>query len=433
LAIAEISAAIVALREYTSVIGVIPGKIGCFGGMSLTAGLCSSLVMTKEGRLTLNGPEVIEQEAGIEEFDSQDRRLIWNTVGGEQRYSLGFVDYLVDDDIESIKEVIKEDEDTKDSHQFRSEQVDLYRTRLQKVEPSQPLSPLAVRTTWNETQAEDHNALDLNSSDGEYGESRGGDWFTALTGQMEKGDIPSVLCADKSIGSERVRYISAVPDLNNRFPRARKGEVGLEEGWAIAHYVREAIEQDAGGDRRAIVAIVDVPSQAYGYNEELLGLHQAGAAAVDAYAKARQAGHPVITLIVGHAISGAFLTHGLQSNRILALNDEGVNVHVMSKQSAARVTRRSLAELEEATKKTPAMAYDIESFATLGSLHELIDGVDASHPGNEDIKKIEGKIVEAINSARSGPFDLSNRLQSSQATYSRSASIQVRKKLTELW
>ncbi|WP_257347383.1 biotin-independent malonate decarboxylase subunit beta [Pseudalkalibacillus decolorationis] len=433
LAIAEIGAAMVALREYTSVIGVIPGKIGCFGGMSLTAGLCSSLVMTKEGRLTLNGPEVIEQEAGIEEFDSQDRQLIWNTIGGEQRYSLGFVDKLADDDVESIKKIIVNQLDHKDTHRFRSEQVDLYRSRIQKIDPSQLLSPLDVRRVWNETVAEKRAGDESDRSEENPDESRGRTWFTGLTDTAKSDDVPSVLCTDKTVGDERIRYIAVVPDSNNRFPRARKGEVGLEEGWAIAHYVREVIEQDEDGNRRAIVAIVDVPSQAYGYNEELLGLHQAGAAAVDAYAKARQAGHPVITLIVGNAISGAFLTHGLQSNHILALNDEGVNIHVMSKQSAARITRRTIEELEKATKKIPAMAYDVVSFATLGALHELIDGVEASHPKCEDIEKIEGRIIAAIASARSGPLDLSNRLQSLQAIDNRLASIKVRERLKELW
>ncbi|UOQ92316.1 biotin-independent malonate decarboxylase subunit beta [Halobacillus shinanisalinarum] len=433
LAIAEISAAIVALREYVPVIGVIPGKIGCFGGMSLTAGLCSTLIMTKEGRLTLNGPEVIEQEAGIEEFDSQDRRLIWNTIGGEQRYSLGFIDHLVDDNVETLKEIIRDHLDHNDTHCFRSEQVDLFRSRLQKIDPSQPFSHKDVQKVWNETIGKETSNKESGSSEGIPDESRGKTWFTALTDQTKSDDVPSVLCTDKTVDKERVRYIAVVPDSSNRFPRARKGEVGLAEGWAIARYVREAIENDEEGKRRAIVAIVDVPSQAYGFNEELLGLHQAGAAAVDAYVEARQAGHPVITLIVGNAISGGFLTHGLQSNHLLALNDEGVNVHVMSKQSAARITRRSIEELEKATKQTPAMAYDVESFATLGALHELIDGVDADHPGSEDIEKIEDRIIEAIRSARSEPFDLSNRLQSLQARENRSASIKVRERLTELW
>ena len=47
-AIAEIHAAIVDLRRYQPVIGVVAGSVGCFGGMSIAAGLCSYLVVTQE-------------------------------------------------------------------------------------------------------------------------------------------------------------------------------------------------------------------------------------------------------------------------------------------------------------------------------------------------------------------------------------------------
>ena len=46
--------------------------------MGIAAGLCSDLVMTPEGRLGLNGPEVIEQEAGVDELDATDRAVIWS-------------------------------------------------------------------------------------------------------------------------------------------------------------------------------------------------------------------------------------------------------------------------------------------------------------------------------------------------------------------
>jgi malonate decarboxylase gamma subunit len=90
-----------------------------------------------------------------------------------------------------------------------------------------------------------------------------------------------------------------------------------------------------------------VPSQAYGRREELLGIYLAAAAATDAYVSARLAGHPVISLLVGHAISGGFLTHGAQANRLLAFNDSGVVVHAMAKNAAARVTRRTVEELDK--------------------------------------------------------------------------------------
>jgi malonate decarboxylase beta subunit len=50
--------------RYQPVIGIIAGTVGCFGGMSIAAGMCSYLIVTREARLGLNGPQVIEQEAG---------------------------------------------------------------------------------------------------------------------------------------------------------------------------------------------------------------------------------------------------------------------------------------------------------------------------------------------------------------------------------
>src|SRR6202042_1934518 len=124
-----------------------------------------------------------------------------------------------------------------------------------------------------------------------------------------------------------------------------------------AKHLREAIELDSQAEKRAIVAIVDVPSQAYGRREELLGIFLAAAAATDAYVSARLAGHPVISLVVGHAISGGFLTHGAQANRLLAFHDPGVMIHAMAKRAAALVTRRTVEELDELAAKVVPLSY----------------------------------------------------------------------------
>ena len=57
--IAEVIASLLVLRQYAPIITVIAGTVGCFGGMSLVAGLSSYVVMTPEARLGLNGAEVI--------------------------------------------------------------------------------------------------------------------------------------------------------------------------------------------------------------------------------------------------------------------------------------------------------------------------------------------------------------------------------------
>ncbi|NDJ59122.1 biotin-independent malonate decarboxylase subunit beta [Enterobacteriaceae bacterium 4M9] len=105
-AIADIHAAIVDLCRYTPVVGIVAGTVGCFGGMSIAAALCSYLIVTREARLGLNGPQVIEQEAGIEEYDSRDRPFIWSMTGGEARYHSGLVDSLVPDGINAVKQAV---------------------------------------------------------------------------------------------------------------------------------------------------------------------------------------------------------------------------------------------------------------------------------------------------------------------------------------
>jgi malonate decarboxylase beta subunit len=101
--IAEIQSAIVALRRHRPVIGISAGTVGCYGGMSIAAGLCSYFVMTREARLGLNGPQVIEQEAGVAEFDARQRALIWGLTGGAQRTATHLADACVDDDTAAVR------------------------------------------------------------------------------------------------------------------------------------------------------------------------------------------------------------------------------------------------------------------------------------------------------------------------------------------
>ncbi|WP_159876519.1 biotin-independent malonate decarboxylase subunit beta [Aquitalea denitrificans] len=106
-AIADIHAAIVDLGRYQPVIGVIAGPVGCFGGMSIAAGLCSYLVVTREARLGLNGPQVIEQEAGADEYDNRDRPFIWSLSGGEQRQHCDLADACLPDDCDTIRDQVQ--------------------------------------------------------------------------------------------------------------------------------------------------------------------------------------------------------------------------------------------------------------------------------------------------------------------------------------
>ena len=129
-AIADIHAAIVDLRRYTPVVGIVAGTVGCFGGMSIAAALCSYLIVTREARLGLNGPQVIEQEAGIEEYDSRDRPFIWSMTGGEIRYQSGLVEALVGDGVNAVKAAMNDALAKGVPAKHRTDNYDWYLDRL---------------------------------------------------------------------------------------------------------------------------------------------------------------------------------------------------------------------------------------------------------------------------------------------------------------
>ena len=415
LAISEIQSLVVELRKYQPVIGVIPGRIGCFGGMAMTASLFSYLIMTREGRLTLNGPEVIQLEAGVEEFDASNKKLIWDTFGVVSRLANGFADYLardeVDDIIQAVQTFIRLGIPV-----HRSEKIGEYQARLTSPE------------TLVMAQYKPANARPSIFT-------RGKSWFNALSGQTQKNEsrINSVLCSDVYLNGENTRIIAVVPDASSRFPRSRDGEIGLEQGWEMARCIQSAIREDQGKTSRPIIAIVDSPGQAFGYVEEKLGIFLSCAAAANAYIDARFAGHPVISLIVGSAASGAFLAHGLQGSQMIALDDLKITVNAMSRKSAARITKRTADELEYAASIIPGAAFDIASFNCLGALNHLVKVDDADHPTAEDRTAIINVLAEAVLQARNNGNSLQYRYLNENALKFRALSINVRSTMRELW
>jgi malonate decarboxylase beta subunit len=105
IAISEIMRALVDARlAGVPVVGLIGGRAGCYGGGGLIAGCCSALAVSEQGRISVSGPEVIETNRGVEEFDSKDRALVWRTMGGKHRRLIGGAEILVDDTMASFRE-----------------------------------------------------------------------------------------------------------------------------------------------------------------------------------------------------------------------------------------------------------------------------------------------------------------------------------------
>lgn len=108
LAIAEIMRAVIEARlAGVPVVGLVGGRSGCYGGGSLIAGCCSALAVSEQGRISVSGPEVIETNRGVEEFDSRDRAMVWRTMGGKHRRLTGGAEVFADDTVPSFRDAAR--------------------------------------------------------------------------------------------------------------------------------------------------------------------------------------------------------------------------------------------------------------------------------------------------------------------------------------
>lgn len=167
---------------------------------------------------------------------------------------------------------------------------------------------------------------------------------------------------------------------NPRFPVVYAGVIGMEEAYKMALAVYKVIELDEGkpmAQKRPIVLIVDTPGNGPGKVEEIFGMNKATGAYQLSLAEAREKGHPIVAMIIGRAISGAFLCHGLQADHILALG-EGypTMIHVMPLAGIARITKRDIESLTELSKSNPVFASGANFFYALGGLEELVASTD---------------------------------------------------------
>ncbi len=105
IAVSEIIGAILDARAAgVAVVALIGGRAGTFGGAGLISACCSHVVVSEQARISVTGPEVIETNKGVEEFDSRDRALVWRITGGRTRVLLGIADRIVSDRIECFRE-----------------------------------------------------------------------------------------------------------------------------------------------------------------------------------------------------------------------------------------------------------------------------------------------------------------------------------------
>lgn len=185
--------------------------------------------------------------------------------------------------------------------------------------------------------------------------------------------------------------------FNDRFPVVFGGVIGLEEGYKMATAVYRTMEADKDKPetaKRPIVLIVDTPGNGPGKLEEIAGMNKATGGYQLALAEARKAGHPIVAMVIGRAISGAFLCHGLQADQILALSPEfGTMIHVMPLTSIARITKMDIERLEELAKVNPVFAPGVNFFYNLGGVKEIVHKV-------EDMREMISKHIKDVQALK---------------------------------
>ena len=127
-------------------------------------------------------------------------------------------------------------------------------------------------------------------------------------------------------------------------------------------------------------------------------------------------------------MSGGFLAHGYQANRLVALSGEGVQVHAMGKQAAARITQRSVEGVEQLAREITPMAYDIDSYERLGLLHARLD---IAPTASDDAKAVE-RVRQALADAVADIGD-TRGLDARIGQGERTATAAVRQRLAEVW
>ena len=154
LAVSEIIRAIAEARHAgVAVIALVGGRSGAFGGGGIIAACCSRIVISQAGRTGVSGPEVIETNRGVEEFDSRDRALVWRIGGGRTRRLTGGADRYVRDEIEAFREaasdLIAKAPRPLDLAAMRAEQVRL-RARLDRDGDSRDATEIWARRGFDD-------------------------------------------------------------------------------------------------------------------------------------------------------------------------------------------------------------------------------------------------------------------------------------------
>jgi len=147
---------------------------------------------------------------------------------------------------------------------------------------------------------------------------------------------------------------------------ANHAAIGVELALKLAGEVLRTVQQHPG---RAILLLVDTQGQRLRHRDELLGINAYMAHLAKSIEVARRAGHRIVSLVYGRAVSGGYITGGMMADACYALAT--AEISVMNLPAMARVTKIPQDRLEALAKTSPVFAPGAENYLQMGALDEL--------------------------------------------------------------
>ena len=142
--------------------------------------------------------------------------------------------------------------------------------------------------------------------------------------------------------------------------------IGVELALAMAVEVLATVQRHPG---RAIVLLIDTQGQRLRHRDELLGINVYMAHLAQCLEVARRAGHRIVSLVYGRAVSGGYITGGMMADSCHAL--VSAEISVMNLPAMARVTKIPQQRLEELAESSPVFAPGAANYLTMGALDSL--------------------------------------------------------------
>ena len=142
--------------------------------------------------------------------------------------------------------------------------------------------------------------------------------------------------------------------------------IGVEIALALSVRVLATVKDHPG---RAIVLLVDTQGQRLRHRDELLGMNVYMAHLAQCLEVARRAGHRIVSLVHGRAVSGGYITGGMMADRCHAL--VSAEISVMNLPAMARVTKIPQERLEALSETSPVFAPGAANYLKMGALESL--------------------------------------------------------------